>query len=164
MLKKMWNSKAFEAYVDVTCEVAGMLKKMWNSKAFETITDVTFEVSCCLGEAIVEVFSKGSKSSNSSTTYSYSNSSTTYDYSNSNTSYDCSKLKTTYVDSKSNATYDYWKSLSYQEQEEYFKSNEYLKDYIKNDFYENDRELTAKHVQYIADRLNREFTNKYDRY
>lgn len=63
-----------------------------------------------------------------------------------------------------NITYEYWMNLSYQEQEEYFNNNEYLKDYIKNDYYPNDRHLTAKHVQQIANKLNREFTNKYDRY
>ena len=63
-----------------------------------------------------------------------------------------------------NTTYEYWMNLSYQEQEEYFNNNEYLKDYIKNDYYPNNRHLTAKHVQQIADKLNREFTNKYDRY
>lgn len=63
-----------------------------------------------------------------------------------------------------NETYKYWLDLSYQEQEEYFSNNEYLKDYMKNDFYPNDRNLTAKHVAQIADKLNRQFTNKYDRY
>ena len=63
-----------------------------------------------------------------------------------------------------NETYEYWKDLTYQEQESYFNNNEYLKDYIKNDYYPNDREMTAKHVQQIADKLGREFTNKYDRY
>jgi hypothetical protein len=63
-----------------------------------------------------------------------------------------------------NETYKYWLDLSYQEQEEYFSNNEYLKDYMKNDFYANDRKLTAKHVAQIADKLNRQFTNKYDRY
>ena len=63
-----------------------------------------------------------------------------------------------------NTTYEYWMNLSYQEQEEYFNNNEYLKDYIKNDYYPNDRQLTSKHVQQIANKLNREFTNKYDRY
>ena len=62
-----------------------------------------------------------------------------------------------------NATYDYWKKLSYEEQEYYFNNNEYLRIYT-NDFYANDRELTAKHMQHIANKLNREFTNKYDRY
>jgi hypothetical protein len=65
---------------------------------------------------------------------------------------------------QNNTTYEYWMTLSYQEQEEYFNNNEYLKDYIKNDFYPNDRHLTAQHVQRIADKLNKEFINKYDRY
>ena len=69
-----------------------------------------------------------------------------------------------YNEEQNNTTYDYWMTLTYQEQAEYFNNNEYLKDYIKNDFYPNDRYLTAKHVQQIADKLNREFTNKYDRY
>ena len=69
-----------------------------------------------------------------------------------------------YNEEQNNTTYDYWMTLTYQEQDEYFNNNEYLKDYIKNDFYPNDRHLTAKHVQQIADKLNREFTNKYDRY
>ena len=68
------------------------------------------------------------------------------------------------VKEQNNTTYDYWMTLTYQEQEEYFNNNEYLKDYIKNDFYPNDRNLTAKHVQQIADKLNREFTNKFNRY
>lgn len=63
-----------------------------------------------------------------------------------------------------NSTYEYWLELDYDEQEFYFNNNEYLKDYIKNDYYPNSRELTAKHVANIADKLNREFTNKYDRY
>lgn len=63
-----------------------------------------------------------------------------------------------------NKTYDYWMSLSYIEQKEYFESNEYLKDYLDTDFYENNRHYTALHVQQIADRLNKEFTNKYYRY
>ena len=63
-----------------------------------------------------------------------------------------------------NETYKYWLDLSYQEQEEYFSNNEYLKDYMKNDYYSTDRHLTAKHVQQIANKLNREFTNINNRY
>ena len=63
-----------------------------------------------------------------------------------------------------NSTYEYWLELDYNEQEYYFNNNEYLKDYIKNDYYPNSRELTAKHVADIADKLGREFTNKYNRY
>lgn len=62
------------------------------------------------------------------------------------------------------STYEYWKNLSYLDQKEYFENNEYLKDYIQNDYYPNDREMTARHVQHIADNLNKEFTNKYDSY
>lgn len=62
------------------------------------------------------------------------------------------------------STYDYWMSLDYREQFEYFQSNEYLRDYMKNDYYSCDRHLTAMHVQHIADKLNKEFTNRYDRY
>ena len=35
---------------------------------------------------------------------------------------------------------------------------------MKNDYYPNDRHLTAKHVQQIANKLNREFTNINNRY
>ena len=62
------------------------------------------------------------------------------------------------------ATYKYWESLNYEDQHYYFTNNEYLKDYMKNDYYPNDRYLTAKHVAIIANKLNREFINKYDRY
>lgn len=66
--------------------------------------------------------------------------------------------------SNNTSTYDYWMSLDYREQFEYFQSNEYLRDYMKNDYYSCNRHLTAMHVQHIADRMNKEFTNKYDRY
>ena len=66
--------------------------------------------------------------------------------------------------SNNTSTYDYWMSLDYREQFEYFQSNEYLRDYIKNDYYSCDRHLTAMHVQHIADKLNKEFINRYNRY
>lgn len=74
-----------------------------------------------------------------------------------------SNNKICFQNSSNTSTYDYWMSLTYEEQKEYFERNEYLKIYT-NDFYPNDRELTAKHMQYIADKLNKEFVNKYDRY
>ena len=61
-------------------------------------------------------------------------------------------------------TYEYWKDLSYEEQFTYFSTNEYLKDYMQNDYYSTNRELTARHVQAIANKLNREFTNINNRY
>lgn len=72
--------------------------------------------------------------------------------------------ETSSSNSNNTSTYDYWMSLDYKEQFEYFQSNEYLRDYIKNDYYSCDRHLTAMHVQHIANRMNKEFTNKYDRY
>ena len=62
-----------------------------------------------------------------------------------------------------NATMEYWENLSYQEQESYFNNNEYLKDYKDTHYYPNDRHQTAKHVAELSYKLNREFTNKYDR-
>lgn len=63
-----------------------------------------------------------------------------------------------------NETYKYWSELSYDDQESYFNNNEYLKDYINSHYYPNNREITAKKVQELADKMNKSFTNKYDRY
>lgn len=63
-----------------------------------------------------------------------------------------------------NETYNYWKDLSYDDQESYFNNNEYLKDYINSHYYPTNREITAKKVQELADKMNKSFTNKYDRY
>ena len=63
-----------------------------------------------------------------------------------------------------NETYNYWKDLSYDDQESYFNNNEYLKDYINSHYYPTNREITAKKVQELADKMNRSFTNKYARY
>lgn len=62
------------------------------------------------------------------------------------------------------STYNYWKDLTYEEQFFYFSNNKYLKDYMQNDYYSTNRELTARHVQAIADKLNRQFINKYEKY
>lgn len=72
--------------------------------------------------------------------------------------------ETSSSNSNNTSTYDYWMSLDYKEQFEYFQSNEYLRDYMKNNYYSCDRHLTAMHVQHIANKLNKEFTNKYNRY
>ncbi len=62
------------------------------------------------------------------------------------------------------STFKYWMGLDYSGQKYYFESNEYLKEYMDKEYYENDRYLTAKHVAEIADKLNREFTNINNRY
>ena len=61
-------------------------------------------------------------------------------------------------------TYYYWNDLSFDDQESYFNNNEYLKDYINSHYYPTNREITAKKVQELADKMNRSFTNKYARY
>lgn len=114
--------------------LAGMGEMM--VKGTIAVGKIAFETTALLGEVIVETFSQGSSNSNS----------------------------INYVPKENNSTYEYWKYLSYQDQEEYFNNNEYLREYIKNDYYPNDREMTARHVQHIADNLNKEFTDKYDRY
>ena len=68
------------------------------------------------------------------------------------------------IDLEETATYRYWENLNYEDQYYYFTNNEYLRDYMKNDYYAGDRYMTAKHVAKIAYKLNKDFTNKYDRY
>ena len=125
-------------------KIFDIAKRVWNSDAMDTFADITMGTLECLGEAICEVFSQGSSSYNSSC-------SSFVSYSSSETDY--------YTE-----TYEYWKNLDYEGQKYYFESNEYLKDYIDHNFYENDKELTAQHVAYIADKLNRSFNNIYSRY
>lgn len=115
------------------------MNKIWNSKAMDMFGEVGYGVLSTMKEVLVDTFG------------------------NEKEGYDIVNNPVPYVKEKSTETYDYWMTLTYQEQKEYFERNEYLKIYT-NDFYENDRELTAKHVQRIADKLNKEFTNKYDRY
>lgn len=61
-------------------------------------------------------------------------------------------------------TYKYFLGLCYEDQEYYFKNNEYLKQYIDREYYPNDKSFTARGAARIARLYNREFTNKYDRY
>lgn len=114
-----------------------MLNKLWNSKAMNIFGEVGYEVLVGAGsitKMILESVSDTIKNDNT---------------------------KEKEVSNKS--TYEYWMSLTYDEQKEYFERNKYLNIYT-NDFYQNDRELTAQHMQYIADKMNREFVDKYDRY
>ena len=46
----------------------------------------------------------------------------------------------------------------------YLTEHQSLKEYAKNDYYSGDRELTAKHVAAIADKLGKDFTNINNRY
>lgn len=60
-------------------------------------------------------------------------------------------------------TYEYWKKLSYTDQQFYFDNNETLKHYGESYRYQ-DREQMAKSAAYIAKCTGYAFTNKYDRY
>ena len=140
-----------------------IFKTIWQSKTFETIAEINYEVMCCLGEAICEVFSGSSSSSNNSCG-SYT----------SNTNYSCCnetsssfKSESSYCAPKEKSvedeTYDYWMSLSSLEQQEYYENNEYLQRWGENYRYD-DRHQMAKSVAEIARKENRSFTDKYDRY
>lgn len=114
------------------------MNKIWNSKAMDMFADVTCGVLETLGEVISDTFG------------------------NEKEGYDLNS-GVSYVPESNHETYDYWMTLTYDEQKHYFENNQYLKIYT-NDFYEKDRHLTAQHMQHIANKLGREFTNKYDRY
>lgn len=115
-----------------------IFKTVWDSEVFETFSEITCGVLETIGEVLVDTFS------------------------NEKPGYDLNS-GVSYVPESSHETYDYWMTLTYDEQKQYFENNQYLKIYT-NDFYEKDRHLTAQHMQHIADKLGREFTNKYDRY
>ena len=61
-------------------------------------------------------------------------------------------------------TYNYFMSLGYAEQEDYFKSNKILSMYIDREYYPNSKHYTARGASRIAKIYNREFTNKYNIY
>lgn len=125
-----------------------MLGRIWNSEAMNTFGDAGYGVIQC-SKYLVSTTLKGAGFATKTVLEGVADT-----------------IKNSIKEEKSvssNQTYDYWMTLTYEEQEEYFKNNEYLKMY-KNDFYPNDRQLTAKHVQELANKLCKEFTNKYDRY
>ena len=62
------------------------------------------------------------------------------------------------------ATYEYFMSLGYAEQEDYFKSNKYLNMYLDREYYPSSKEYTARGASRLARRYNREFTNRYNIY
>ncbi len=62
------------------------------------------------------------------------------------------------------ATYEYFMSLSYVEQKDYFESNKYLNMYLDREYYPSSKEYTARGAARIARIYNREFTNRYNIY
>ena len=118
-------------------KIKEIAKKIWNSEIFEFAVDTYCGILSCFCEVLLELFTP--KEINHSESIIYN-------------------------DESNNTTYNYWMSLSYQEQYDYFHNNEYLRQYATNDYYSSDRHLTAIHVQHIANNLNKEFIDKYDRY
>ena len=58
------------------------------------------------------------------------------------------------------ATYNYFMTLSYEEQKDYFESNQILNMYMDREYYPNSKEYTARGASRIAKMYNKEFTNK----
>ena len=69
-------------------------------------------------------------------------------------------VETTETKEIGDETYDYFMSLSYIEQEEYFKENKILSMYLDREYYPNSKHYTARGASRIARMYNREFTNK----
>ena len=120
--------------------------KIWNSKNLEMLIEVSKDVlnilygaTEVLCEVLINVFG------------------------NDREGYDCINNPVPYIEKENNETYEYWRYLSYEDQKDYFENNEYLNIYT-DEFYEDDRERTARNMQKIADKLGRQFTNKNSKY
>lgn len=62
-----------------------------------------------------------------------------------------------------NKTEEYLNTLSYDEILDYFQHNEYLNEYSDNYIY-SDRQQFIKSICNIADKENRSFTNRFDKF
>lgn len=122
-----------------------IIKKVWNSKTFEVIADVNYEVLKGVGyvvKGLAEV---------------------TLDVLTGIANNAAEVRETESKRSVEDETYEYWKSLSYRDQQDYFASNYKLQQYGENYRYDNNEQM-AKSIAEIARRENRSFTNKYDAY
>ena len=120
-----------------------IINKIWNSKAFETISEVNYEVLKGLGAVALgtlEVIA---------------------DVANGMAERSCEVRQQKRDVEKE--TYEYWKGLSYREQQDYFELNYKLQEYGENYRYENNEQM-AKSVAEIARKENRSFTDKYNPY
>lgn len=120
-----------------------IINKIWNSKTFETISEVNYEVLKGIGAVVKGVASAMCDVAEGMCEQSYNINSHKED-----------------VEAE---TYEYWKGLSYREQQDYFELNYKLQEYGENYRYDNNEQM-AKSVSEIARRENRSFTDKYDRY
>ena len=120
-----------------------IINKIWNSKTFEAISEVNYEILKGVGSVI-----KGVAEVSLDVLSAIAN----------NTVEVAENRR-----SVEEETYEYWKGLSYREQQDYFELNYKLQEYGENYRYDNN-ELMAKSVAEIARRENRSFTDKYDRF
>jgi hypothetical protein len=120
-----------------------IINKIWNSKTFETISEVNYEVLKGVGSVVKGVAEVGLEV--------------------------LSAIAINTIEVAENRrsveeeTYEYWKGLSYREQQDYFELNYKLQEYGENYRYDNNEQM-AKSVAEIARRENRSFTDKYDRF
>ena len=120
-----------------------IINKIWNSKTFEAISEINYEVLKGLGTialGTLEVIT---------------------DVANGMAERSC-EIRQQKKDYEAE-TYEYWKGLSYREQQDYFELNYKLQEYGENYRYDNNEQM-AKSVAEIARKENRSFTNKYDRF
>lgn len=120
-----------------------IINKIWNSKTFEAISEVNYEVLKGVGSVVKGV---------------------------AEVSLDVlSAIAINTIEVAENRrsveeeTYEYWKGLSYREQQDYFELNYKLQEYGENYRYDNNEQM-AKSVAEIARRENRSFCDKYDRF
>jgi hypothetical protein len=120
-----------------------IINKIWNSKTFEAISEVNYEVLKGVGYVV-----KGVAEVSLEVLTGIAN--------------NASEV-TENRRSVEEETYEYWKGLSYREQQDYFELNYKLQEYGENYRYDNNEQM-AKSVAEIARRENRSFTDKYDRF
>lgn len=120
-----------------------IINKIWNSKTFEAISEVNYEVLKGVGSVVKGVAEVGLEVLSA-----------------------VANNAAEVVENRKSVeeeTYEYWKGLSYREQQDYFELNYKLQEYGENYRYDNNEQM-AKSVAEIARRENRSFTDKYDRF
>ena len=120
-----------------------IINKIWESKAFEVMADVNYEVLKGIGSVVKGVAELSLDVLNAIA----------------NNTAEIAENKR----SVEEETYEYWKGLSYREQQDYFALNYKLQEYGENYRYDNNEQM-AKSVAEIARREGRSFCDKYDKY
>lgn len=120
-----------------------IINKIWNSKTFEAISEVNYEVLKGVGSVVKGVAEVGLEVLSAVA----------------NNTVEVAENRR----SVEEETYEYWKGLSYREQQDYFELNYKLQEYGENYRYDNNEQM-AKSVSEIARRENRSFCDKYDRF